>query len=128
MPSLTLPCWGTSLPVGPEVCRRPGFGRLQGGIKGQQDCGPLLHETAPGVAGAVHAASGALGLSAPACAGEVVLRPVPVLPAITPSRRTTGQAVARRLLAGSATRGPLRLPDLPRRLTRRTRTPVRFAR
>src|SRR5207245_1920925 len=42
MPSLTLPCWGPSLPVGPEVCRPPGLGRLQGGIKGQQDCGPLL--------------------------------------------------------------------------------------
>ena len=85
MPSLTLPCWGTSLPVGPEVCRRPGFGRLQGGIKGQQECGPLLNETDPGVAVAVNTAFVSFGLSEPACEVAVVLWRVRFL---TPNKET----------------------------------------
>jgi len=36
MQSLTLTCWGRSMPVGPEVCHRKGRGMLQVGIKGQQ--------------------------------------------------------------------------------------------
>src|SRR5215470_4304866 len=125
MQSLTLTCGGRSMPVGPEGCRRQWRGMLQVGIKGPQYCGPLLHETAPGVAVAVHAALVSFGLSEPAFEVEVVLWPVPVLPANKQSRRKAGHDVAHRLPDGSATLLQLCLQDLKLRRTLRTRTIVR---
>ena len=126
MQSLTLTGWGRSMPVGPQVCRRIGLGMLQVGIKGQHEGGPLLYETDPGVAVAVHAALVSFGLSAPAFEVEVVLRQVPGLPSHKQARRTAGHDVAHRLPDGIATLLPLRLQDLKLRLTLRTRTLGRF--
>src|SRR5215468_4898040 len=117
MQSLTLTCGGRRMPVGPEVCRRKGRGMLQVGIKGQQECRPLLHETDPGVAVAVDAALVPFGLSEPAFEVEVVLRQVPVLPSHKQSRRKAGHDIAHRLPDGIATLLQLRLQALKLRLT-----------
>ena len=128
MQSLTRTCWGRRMPVGPEVFRRKGRGMLQVGIKGQQACGPLLHETDPGVAMAVDAAFVPFGLSDPAFEVEIVLWQVRL---IAPDKQPRGKAShhAAHMLAGRIVAClALPLQDLKLLLTLGTRPPVRLER
>ena len=98
------------------------------GIKGQQEGGPLLNETDPGVAVAVNTAFVSFGLSEPAFEVEVVLRQVSVLSSNKQSRRKAGHDVAHRLPDWIAALLQLRLQDLKLHLTLGTGTTIRFER